>query len=287
VKPFFKNYLALSVSAMLVSPIFSAMAIDSVDFVPDQTFTQGVEGPVFGTDNRLYAVNFKEEGTIGVVSAQGQAELFVTLPKGSTGNGLQFDSQNNLYVADYSGHNILKIAANSQTVSVFAHNSLFNQPNDIAITASGVLFASDPNWAQSTGQLWRINTDGTSRLLEAHMGTTNGIAVSTDQTRLYVNESIQRKVWVYDLDAEHQLSNKRLFIEFDDHGLDGMRTDKSGNLYIARYGSGTVIKVSPDGKIIKTFQLKGQFPTNVALNKAQDRLYVTMQKRGAIEVVTL
>jgi sugar lactone lactonase YvrE len=120
------------------------------------------------------------------------------------------------------------------------------------------------------------------------MGTTNGVEISPDQTRLYVNESAQRRVWVYDLDKKLQASNKRLLIQFPDFGLDGMRTDSNGNLYIARYGKGVVAKVSPDGKLLKEYQLKGEFPTNVTFSqKDPSLLYVTMQKRGAVELIKL
>ena len=67
-----------------------------------------------------------------------------------------------------------------------------------------------------------------------------------------------------------------------------MRSDKQGNLYIARYGSGQVAVVSPTGALIKTITLKGQYPTNVAFGGKDGRtLYITMQKRGAIEMTRL
>ncbi|WP_193331854.1 SMP-30/gluconolactonase/LRE family protein [Pseudoalteromonas ulvae] len=264
-----------------------AAATDSQDFVMDNIFTQGVEGPVVSKQGQLFAVNFAKEGTIGIVTPSGEASLYVTLPKGSTGNGLQFDANGDLLVADYTGHNVLKVDTQTKEVSVLAHNPNFNQPNDIAVTNGGFIFASDPNWADSSGQLWRVSPDSTSLLLEKNMGTTNGVAVSADQTTLFVNESVQRVVWAYDLDSDYQISNKRQFIRFDDFGLDGMRTDSAGHLYIARYGSGTVVKLSKAGKVLKTYQLKGQHPTNVALNPSEDTLYVTMQKRGSIEVIKL
>ena len=62
------------------------------------------------------------------------------------------------------------------------------------------------------------------------MGTTNGIAVSQDNKTLFVNESIQRNVWKYDLDKSGDISNKALLINFSDHGLDGMKTDHRANL---------------------------------------------------------
>lgn len=274
----------LSCAALLLST--ASLATNSRDFVADHTFTKGIEGPVF-YQQHLYAVNFSEQGTIGKVNSSGKASLFIKLPNDSVGNGLQFDSQGNLYIADYVNHNILKVPANSQSIEVFAHNNTMNQPNDIAITKRGALFASDPNWANSTGKLWRINADGSTQLLEDNMGTTNGVAVNNDNNKLYVNESVQRVIWQYDLDSELNISNKQPLIKFDDHGMDGMRVDNQGNLLVARYGAGVILKISPAGKVLHTYKLIGQHPTNVAFNDEQTKLFVTMQKRGAIEVIDL
>jgi len=235
----------------------------------------------------LYAVNYAQQGTIGRVDNMGKTSLFVRLPNDSVGNGLQFDSQGNLFIADYVNHNILKVPAGSNKAEVFAHNSNMNQPNDIAITQSGALFASDPNWTNETGQLWRINADGSTHLLEKNMGTTNGIAVNNDNTKLYVNESVQRVVWQYDLDENLNISNKKVLIKFAEHGLDGMRVNNQGHVFITRYGAGKVLEVSPTGKLLNSYQLKGQHPTNLTFNDTQSKVYVTMQKRGAIEVIEL
>lgn len=254
------------------------------DLVADGVFTAGIEGPAVGPDGYLYVVNFQKEGTIGRVNANGKAELFVNLPEGSTGNGIRFDNAGDMYVADYTGHNILKISLQTRDISVWAHNASMHQPNDIAITESGILFASDPNWKNESGQLWRIDTDGNTQLLESDMGTTNGVAVSPNQKRLYVNESVQRNVWVYDLSTDGTISNKRLLIRFDDHGMDGMRCDDQGNLYIARYGAGVVAVVSPAGKLLGEIPLKGKSPTNVAFGgKNNKQVFVTLQDRGAVE----
>ena len=51
------------------------------------------------------------------------------------------------------------------------------------------------------------------------MGTTNGIEISPDGKTLYVNESVQRKVWAFDIDSNQKLANKRLLISFDDFGF--------------------------------------------------------------------
>ncbi|NOU50895.1 SMP-30/gluconolactonase/LRE family protein [Pseudoalteromonas sp. JBTF-M23] len=267
--------------------------VETQDWIKDGVFTQGVEGPAVDANGRLFAVNYGQEGTIGMVTRQGHAQMLLKLPNGSVGNGIRFDKQGNMFIADYVNHNVLRISAAalrkdldiSKHLSVYAHNSNMNQPNDLAMMDNGIVFASDPNWQNNTGNLWRIDTDGSTHLVETNMGTTNGVAVSPDNKTLYVNESVQRKVWRYNLDADGNVANKQLHIAFSDFGLDGMRTDAQGNLYIARYGAGMVVVVSPRGELIEQINLKGQYPTNVAFGGDDGKsVFVTMQKRGAIEM---
>jgi gluconolactonase len=250
----------------------------------DSVFTNGIEGPCYYKGS-LYIVNIEKNGTIGVVDSTGAAKLFVALPDSSVGNGIVFNKKGMMLVADYTKHNVLIIDPSTKKVSVYAHEAKMNQPNDVAIMDNDIVFTSDPNWKESTGNLWRVDTSGKYTLLESGMGTTNGVEVSPDNSRLYVNESIQRNVWVYDLDNKGNISNKRLLIKFDDFGMDGMRTDEKGNLYIARYEKGTVVVVSPEGKVIREITLKGKLPTNVAFGGIDGKtVYVTMQDRGRVEV---
>jgi len=50
-------------------------------------------------------------------------------------------------------------------------------------------------------------------------------------------------VWAFTITKEG-LADKRLLKKFPDHGFDGMRCDVDGNLYITRYGKGTVVKMA-------------------------------------------
>ncbi|AZZ97468.1 SMP-30/gluconolactonase/LRE family protein [Pseudoalteromonas sp. R3] len=277
---------ALSLIASCVSRQSGTELYQSQDWISDGVFTQGVEGPAVNRDGVLFAVNFARQGTIGQVSGQGKAGLYLSLPQGSTGNGIRFDAQDTMYIADYTGHNVLKVTPD-KTVSVLAHNPKMYQPNDLAISDKGILYASDPDWQNNKGQLWRISPDGQTQLLRADMGTTNGIEVSPDNRILYVNESVQRRIWAFELDEQGFIGDPELFYEFNDHGLDGMRCDENGNLYVARYGAGEVVILSPKGQLLRKVALKGQYPTNIAFGGKQGKqVFVTMQKRGAIETFT-
>jgi sugar lactone lactonase YvrE len=250
---------------------------------PKGSFTEGIEGPACDAEGNLYAVNFQQQGTIGRVRPDGTAELFVELPNGSIGNGIRFDSQGYMYVADYTGHNVLRIDPGTLQVSVFVHCDRMNQPNDLAIDPDDTLYASDPNWRDGTGQLWRIEPDGRVTLLESQMGTTNGIEVSPDGSTLYVNETKQRNVWAFDIGENGKLANKRLIIQFPDHGLDGMRCDVDGNLYITRYGKGTVVKLSPAGQVLLELDVLGSRPSNICFGGPDGRTAdVTEQEHGRV-----
>lgn len=255
-------------------------------WVAPGTFSASAEGPAFDSKGNLYAVNYDTDGTIGKVSPDGKARQLLQLPVGSIANGIVFDQHDVMYMADYTGHQVLRYQQGK--LSVHASEPLMNQPNDLAILQDGTLFASDPNWQNSSGQLWRIDTDGSSHLLENAMGTTNGIAVSPDQQFLYVNESVQRRIWRYRLGDGGTLSEKTLFASFSDYGLDGMRTNAEGDLFVARYGKGTVLRLNAAGQVIAEYRLQHALPTNVALSRTgPERLFVTIQQCGCIEVIDL
>ncbi|WP_169979101.1 SMP-30/gluconolactonase/LRE family protein [Tautonia rosea] len=239
-------------------------------------FTPGIEGPNCDAAGTIYAVNFAEQGTIGRVTPEGVGEVFVRLPSPSVGNGIVFDSNGMMYVADYVGHNVLRVDPETRAITVFAHEPRMNQPNDLAIAPDGTLFASDPNWSESTGQIWKISPSGEVSRAAADLGTTNGIEVSPDGAWLYVNESVQRNVWKFPIRDDGSLGEKQLIKQFPDHGFDGMRCDVDGNLAITRHGKGTVILMTPDGEILREIDVLGKFPTNLCFGGPDGKtVYVT------------
>jgi sugar lactone lactonase YvrE len=279
---YLKNIYFLITGIFFFSCTSETSLYTTSDFT-DSLFTSGIEGPMMYSDGNIYVVNYRKEGTIGLVKPDGSCELFVELPPGSTGNGIRFNSRGEMLVADYAAHNVLKIDMKTKQISVYAHDSSMNQPNDLTILKNDLVFCSDPNWKDSTGNLWRINIDGSTTLLMSNQGTTNGIEVSPDGTFLYVNESVQRKIWRFDLNEKGELLNKKLLISFPDGGLDGMKCDAKGNLWIARYDKGTILKLSSDGVLKKEVKLTGQKPTNLTFGLDGKTVYVTMQDRGLFE----
>ncbi|MBS1983748.1 MAG: SMP-30/gluconolactonase/LRE family protein [Bdellovibrionales bacterium] len=247
-------------------------------------FSEGIEGPAVGPDGTLYVVNYRRSGTIGSVDGSGKCRLFAELPRGSVGNGIRFNASGDMLVADYKAHNLLRYNFGAKAWSVFAHSDQFHQPNDLAVTTDGFFYASDPNWKNNTGQLWLVDPQGRAQLLFGDMGTTNGIEVSPDDRYLYVGESAQRRIWRFDIQKDRRLVNKVLFHEFKDFGLDGMRVDLRGRLFVARYDKGTVDILSPQGKLLREVVLSGKAPTNLTFGGKDNRtVFVTLQDKRYVE----
>jgi sugar lactone lactonase YvrE len=269
----FPTVLAL---AALLLAADKEVQFKATPLTPENSFTTGIEGPACDAHGNVYAVNYERQQTIGKVTPDGKAAVWVVLPGKSTGNGIVFDRQGTMYVADYVGHNVLKIDPRTRKVSVFAHNDKMNQPNDLAIAPDGTLYASDPNWGDGTGQLWRIDRRGGTHLLADKLGTANGIDVSPDGKTLYVNESVQRNVWAFAIAPDGSLGRRRLLKKFKDFGFDGMRCDAAGNLYVSRYGKGTVAVLSPRGEVLREIDVLGKSPSNLCFGGPDGRtVYVT------------
>ncbi|MCW3462289.1 SMP-30/gluconolactonase/LRE family protein [Chitinophaga nivalis] len=255
------------------------------DLTAENMFSVNIEGPNFDKAGNFYVVNFQQDGTVGKINTRtGAGEVFITLPDSSIGNSVNFNSKGYMFLPDFKGHNVLMVDMKTKKISVYAHSTSFHQPNDLCINKKDQLFASDPDWKNNGGQLWRIDTNGQPVLLETNMGTTNGIELSPDEKTLYVNESVQRKVWKYKVDKAGNISGKTLFASFPDFGFDGMKCDKAGNLYIARWGKGTIAVLSPQGKLIREVALKGKQCSNLIFgDKDGKTVYVTLQDRKCVE----
>lgn len=256
----------------------------ATDHTEENLFSRNIEGPAVDKDGNLFVVNFQKDGTIGKVGEDGKAELFAELPEGSTGNSIQFLSDGNMVIADFTGHNILMLNPSTKEISVYVHDDRFNQPNDLCVSSKDIIYASDPDWKNSKGRLWKVGTDRIPVLLKADMGTTNGLCLSPDEKTLYVNESAQRKIWAFDLDEAGNITGEKEFAVFEDFGLDGMKCDSKGNLYVTRYGKGTVAVFSPHGELLREIELKGKNVSNLTFGgRNKQTAFVTLQDRKGME----
>ncbi len=254
---------------------------------PPGEYTSGIEGPAVDASGNLYVVNFGQSGTIGKLAAgASQSQLFTSLPAGSIGNGIRFDREGRMYVADFRKHNVWVIASGETTPKIYFHSDRFNQPNDLAIAADGTLYASDPKFAAPAGgQIWRIirgaDGRGQGEVMSStrRLGVTNGLDLSPDGATLYVSELNSRQVWAYRLDG-NKLLDPRLVKGFADFEVDGLRTDIDGRIYLARLSAGKIAIIGADGSLQREVSVSGKQPTNLTFGGPDGRTVFVTQKEG-------
>jgi sugar lactone lactonase YvrE len=282
--------IVLAVPTVLAATLGSATAapalFESQQVTPSGEYTSGIEGPAVDAGGTLYVVNFQRQGTIGKLSPGAtRSELFAALPAGSIGNGIRFDRDGRMYVADFKKHNVFVFERGQAVPRIYFHSARFNQPNDLAVAADGTLYASDPNFSRGTGQVWRITRapDGNGRgemmSSERRMGITNGLDLSPDGATLYVSEPNTREVWAYRLEGT-KLAAPSLVKKFEGSELDGLRTDVDGRVFVTRPLNGTVAVLAPDGTLVREVLLRGKEPTNLTFGGPDGKTVFVTQREG-------
>ncbi|WP_316232169.1 SMP-30/gluconolactonase/LRE family protein [Bradyrhizobium sp. SZCCHNR1051] len=279
---------------MLVVATVPALAapklFESTQLTPSGEYTFGIEGPAVDRDGNLFVVNISKPGTIGRLAPEATAsEKFTELPDGSIGNAIRIDAAGVMFVADYKKHNIFAIAPGTTEPRLVFHADDMSQPNDVTLSRDGTIYASDPNWKARSGRVWRIAKgadgvmQGAAMIAPRAMGTANGIDLSPDGRTLYVGESNSGEIWSYAIDGD-ALTRPKLIKTFEPNTIDGLRTDASGRLLVARILKGSIAMLAPDGRMIREIALKAKEPTNLAFGGTDGKtVYVTQRQGGFIE----
>jgi len=117
----------------------------------------------------------------------------------------------------------------------------------------------------------------------------NGVGVSPDQRTLYVSEMVGNCILKFTISADGSLGQRSNFallnlLTPDKNqswwlGPDSMKIDSKGNLYVAQFFGGKILKISPEGKLLHVFEIAaGDGTTNVALGPGEKDLYVSVVK---------
>ena len=161
---------------------------------------------------------------------------------------------------------------------------LLNGPNDVWVRPDDGLYFTDPFYKRDYWKRGPKEQDGEHvyflsadrknlfRVTE-DLKQPNGIRGTPDGKLLYVADIKAGKTYVYDIQADGTLSNKRLFCEL---GSDGMTLDAEGNLYLT--GKGVTI-FDRTGKKIEHIEIDEPWTANVCFGgKDRHTLFITASK---------
>ena len=288
---------ACKIISFAIGVMFSVAAIyaEEVQIVND---VLGPEGPLY-IDGNLYYVGWVSNT---LSKWDGKTTTVLNHTEGCGHNGLALTKQKTFLLActNDSGA-ILELDMTGKQLrrwDVDANGRKFEGGiNDIVVTANGGAYATifgqyaDPPMPTFVMGKILFLAPGSQKWVEVanDLNYGNGIGVSPDQKTLYVSQTVSNCILKFTIEADGSLSHRSNFAllnlltrnknESPWLGPDSMKIDHNGNMYVAQFFGGKILKISPSGKLLHVFEIAaGDGTTNVAFGKDEKELYVTVVK---------
>ena len=280
--------VCLAAAALTVGSAFA----DEVTVVSN---VLGPEGPLF-VEGNLYYVSWVSNT---LSRWDGKTSTVIHSTPGCGHNGLALTKRRTFLLACTDHGAILELDLEGKELRRWEADSR-GRPfdggiNDIVVAASGGAYATvfGPFTEVPTvvvGKVLYLAPGGQAWSEVARdLNYANGIAVSPDQKTLYVNETVGNAIKRFAIHADGTLGQRSNFVLLNllvkDKvadwwlGPDSMKADVQGNLYVAQWSGGKVLKISPEGKLLHVFEIAaGDGTTNVAFGPDGKDLYVTVVK---------
>ena len=163
-------------------------------------------------------------------------------------------------------------SGNIKAVATRYKGKRLNSPNDVVVKSDGWIYFTDPPYGlmnRTQGKeldfngVFRVSSNGTGlELLIKDMTGPNGIAFSPDEKKLYVADSMEKFINVYEIDGDGHPVNGKQFADLDtgEEGVpDGMKVDTEGRVYCS--GPEGVWVFEPSGSHIGIIKLP-EIPAN-------------------------
>jgi gluconolactonase len=256
----------------------------------------GPEGPLF-VDGNLYYVSWVSNT---LSKWDGKKTTMLNHTDGCGHNGLALTKQKTFLLActndpgailelDMTGKQLRRWDADSNG------EKLDGGINDIVVAANGGAYATvfgpygnPPTPTAVIGKILYL-APGAEKWVEVanDLNYANGVGVSPDQKTLYVSQTVSNCILKFSINSDGSLSHRANFALLNvlvknknDSpwlGPDSMKIDSNGNIYVAQWFGGKVLKLSPEGKLLHVFEIAaGDGTTNVAFGEGEKELFVTV-----------
>ncbi len=187
-------------------------------------------------------------------------------------NGLTFDADLNLLACEHATSSLARFQPDGKRVVLASHyeGRELNSPNDLCVRSDGSIYFSDPWYGRMPGygveRPRELGWQGVFRIPPGQVGgdpelvvdryqfsMPNGLCFSPDEKLLYVNDTEQANIRVFEVHADGSLSRGRTFASGLKDTLkpgvpDGMKCDASGNVWVTAPGG--IWVYDPQGRLI-------------------------------------
>ena len=179
--------------------------------------------------------NDTQNGSLVRIGLNGKTKPFVFTGAGSGGRA--FGPDGRLYAIDDAGGKTIAYDEDGKPSEIA--NGIHGL--DLIVAHNGNIYVTEPQPSNggAPSNVWLIKANGVKQVVDTGLHFANGIALSPDQTLLYVGDFLSHWVYCYQIQKDGSLVNKQRFYWLhqpdtdDDGGVAGMCVDREGRLYVA------------------------------------------------------
>ncbi len=276
-KPFLPPWIRWAVGTLLpaMALLFPADAHTwKIEKLADGLET--AEGPVWHREGKLYFTEIFAARVHEYTPITG--EFRVIRHNSGGANGMAFDPGGRLLMCEMLGRRLSRLEEDGSVTTLWqAEDSGRGGPNDVVVSSSGTIYFTMPRH----GSVYRISAEGDFSPFLIDLPGINGVALSRDETILYVTEYKHRKVLAFPMQNGELVEGPfSVFAEIEtegtEHGADGMAVDSVDRLYVACLGGVWIF--DSGGKQVGLIPLPGERVTNCAFGESDSVLYLTTRQ---------
>lgn len=188
------------------------------------------------------------------------------------GNGMTYDHDLNLIVCEHATSSLARFSPDGRRTVLASHfeGRELNSPNDVCMRSDGSIYFTDPWYGRmphyGVERPRELGWQGVFRVKPGQetgdpqlvvdryqFSMPNGLCFSPDEKLLYINDTEQANIRVFEVETDGTLKNGRIFASGIKDTLlsglpDGMKCDSSGNVWVTAPGGLWVY--NPAGQLI-------------------------------------
>jgi len=206
-------------------------------------------------------------------------------------NGLTYDRAGNVLACEHATSQVTRRAPMGAITPIATHyqGKQLNSPNDIVCAPDGSIYFTDPPYGRVKffgvereqelpfQGIFRVGVDPKSpTLLVDDFDRPNGLCLSLDRQRLFINDTARQHIRVFELNPNGTLNGGKVWAETKGAGPgapDGMKIDSAGNMYCC--GPGGIHVFTPDAECLGVIRVP-EYTANMTWGDADYRsLYIT------------
>jgi gluconolactonase len=201
-------------------------------------------------------------------------------------NGMALDANGSLIACSHKVQGLVSINTASAGITTIlntdSNGKHFNSPNDLTVRTDGTIYFTDPDYQLGSSRssetgikgVYRVSPSRQVTLVDGTFGEPNGIALSPDESSLYVADMTANAIRKFTVAADGTTSGKATFASVTNP--DGVAVECAGNIYWASNSGGKVIVLSPSGTQLGSITVATNL-TNLAFGGTDHKtLYISV-----------